>query len=225
VLIADEEPGPVSGEPRAFVEVLGRSLLGICAETLNRCPEVQGFVVVAPARMEPRAAEFVRASAKFLGTVAGVPDAWGSVVAGVEALPPGFERVVVHDVARPLASPDLFSAVLRALDGADAAVPQLPSGDTVKRVDGNVIRETIPREGLVVVQTPQGYRRQALLAATGMQTGNPGGWAGEVTILATAGFRVTMIPGEPANLEVRTADDIRFVERVLVQTAGRGHGR
>ncbi len=73
---------------------------------------------------------------------------------------------MVHDAARPLASDDLFAAVIAAVrDGADGAVPGLAVADTIKRVDGERVVETIPRDELVAVQTPQAFRADALRAA------------------------------------------------------------
>src|SRR5262245_62806618 len=89
-----------------------------------------------------------------------------SVRAGLAALPATVAVVVVHDAARPLATPALFDAVIAAVrNGADAAVPGLPVADTVKRVDGVRVTETIARDDLVAVQTPQAFRLDALRAA------------------------------------------------------------
>ncbi|HEV8681846.1 MAG TPA: 2-C-methyl-D-erythritol 4-phosphate cytidylyltransferase [Actinomycetota bacterium] len=225
VILADGKAGTASEEPRAFASVFGRNLLGICVETVDVCPEIQGFVVVAPAGLEDRAADFARDSAKFLAAVPGRSTSRESVAVGVEALPPRFDVVLVHDVARPLASPGLFAAVLRALEGADAAVPQFPVGDTVKRVEGGVVRETIPREGLGAIQTPQGFRRHALMTLSGAEMGSPEGAPLDVSFLAAAGLRVATVRGEPANLQVRAPEDLRFVERLLAEAVSRGHGR
>ena len=86
--------------------------------------------------------------------------------AGLAALPAGTDVVVVHDAARPLATPASFAAVVAAVHaGADAAVPAIGLADTVKRVDGHRVVETVPRDQLVAVQTPQAFRVDALRAA------------------------------------------------------------
>ena len=85
---------------------------------------------------------------------------------GSRSVPDDVDIVVVHDAARPLASRRLFDLVVQAVaDGADGAVPALPVADTVKRVDGDRVVETVSREGLVGVQTPQAFRADALRAA------------------------------------------------------------
>ena len=91
-----------------------------------------------------------------------------SVRAGIAAVPDDAEVIVVHDAARPLASPALFDAVIAAVTdgGADGAVPGLPLSDTIKAVDdsGHVTR-TLDRSALVAVQTPQAFRAGILRRA------------------------------------------------------------
>ncbi len=84
-----------------------------------------------------------------------------SVRAGLAAVSPGAEVVVVHDAARPLATAALFDAVIAAVrDGADGAVPGLAVTDTLKRVDDVRVTATVDRVGLVAVQTPAGVPRR-----------------------------------------------------------------
>src|SRR3954466_7555622 len=89
-----------------------------------------------------------------------------SVRAGLALVPDDTDIVIVHDAARPLATRALYDLVARAIaDGADGAVPALPVTDTVKRVRDDRVVETVPRDGLVGVQTPQAFRASALRAA------------------------------------------------------------
>ncbi len=89
-----------------------------------------------------------------------------SVRAGLACVPETADVVVVHDAARPLASRGLFASVIGAIRaGADAAVPALPVVDTLKRVRDRDVVETVSREGLVAVQTPQAFRAVVLRAA------------------------------------------------------------
>ena len=117
--------------------------------------------------------------------------------------------VVIHDAARPLASPALFAAVVRAVqDGADAAVPGLAVTDTVKRVDrvgaAVVAVATLERDELVTVQTPQAFRRDALVrahAATGEATD-------DAALVEAVGGRVIVLPGEPENVKITEPADL-----------------
>ena len=136
-----------------------------------------------------------------------------SVRAGLAALEPAADVVVVHDAVRPLASAALFRAVIEAVAaGADAAVPGRPVTETVKRVDteGRVVA-TVDREGLFLVQTPQAFRAGSLRAAHA--------GASEATddagLVEAAGGRVVLVPGEPGNIKITHPQDLAVAEVLL----------
>jgi 2-C-methyl-D-erythritol 4-phosphate cytidylyltransferase len=120
--------------------------------------------------------------------------------------------VIVHDAARPLASAELFRAVVTAIEeGADAAIPGLTLTDTVKRVtskdDVTVVVETLAREELVAVQTPQAFRREVLERAHA-QGGDATDDAGLVEAL---GALVVVIPGETTNVKITHLGDLEVL--------------
>jgi 2-C-methyl-D-erythritol 4-phosphate cytidylyltransferase len=119
------------------------------------------------------------------------------------------EVVVVHDAARPNASPALFRAVVDALSsGADAAVPGVALSDTVKRVepraDQLVVTSTVAREELVAVQTPQAFRLDALRRAH--ESGNDA--SDDAALVEANGGRVIVVEGEATNLKLTHASDL-----------------
>ena len=200
-----------SEEPKAFLRLAGKTLLECAVETIEACPEVEGFVVAAPPGHE--AAVGAAAGTPKLVTVAtGGETRQVSVRLALAALPPGFDVVICHDVARPLASPGLFSDVVAALAGADGAVPVIPVTDTLKRVLDGAIQETIPREGLALAQTPQAFRRRPLEEAHSAGATGP---TDDAALLESAGFRVATVPGDPANLKITRSADIRVAEALL----------
>jgi 2-C-methyl-D-erythritol 4-phosphate cytidylyltransferase len=138
-----------------------------------------------------------------------------SVRAGLACLPDDADVVVVHDAARPLASRELFGRVIAAVhSGADAAVPGVAVSDTVKRVSGDRVVETVPRENLVVVQTPQAFRRAALQAAhagDGVDTD-------DAALVEADGGSVVVVEGESRNVKVTVAGDLELVQ-VLIERA------
>jgi 2-C-methyl-D-erythritol 4-phosphate cytidylyltransferase/2-C-methyl-D-erythritol 2,4-cyclodiphosphate synthase len=134
--------------------------------------------------------------------------------------------VVVHDAARPLATANLFRAVVQAvLEGADAAVPGLSITDTVKDVqsdgEANVIHSTVPREGLVTVQTPQAFRRDLLARA---HATSPEA-TDDAALVEALGARVVVVPGEPGNIKITLPGDLEKVaQRDSRGTLRVGHG-
>ena len=135
-----------------------------------------------------------------------------SVRAGLGLVPADAEVVVVHDAARPLASARVFERVVRAVaDGADGAVPGLPVADTVKRVAGDRVVETVSREDLVGVQTPQAFRADVLRAAHhlgGVDTD-------DAALVESAGGTVVIVEGERRNLKLTLPEDLAVAEAML----------
>lgn len=139
-----------------------------------------------------------------------------SVRAGLGALPADVAVTVVHDAARPWATAALYRAVLAAVEaGADGAVPALPIDDTVKRVAGDRVVETLERGSLVRVQTPQAFRAEVLRRA---HAGEPDATDDAALVEAVGGVVVT-VPGEVANLKLTRPEDLT-VARALRQAAG-----
>jgi len=137
--------------------------------------------------------------------VAGGATRSASVRAGLAAVPAEAEIIVVHDAARPLAAAALWDAVVAAVrGGADGAICAVPVTDTVKRVEGAVVVETIDRTHLVAVQTPQAFRAAALRAAhaAGDDASDDG------ALVERAGGRVLIVPGSPDNLKITHLHDL-----------------
>lgn len=133
-------------------------------------------------------------------------------LAALEAVDPDVDVVLVHDAARPLASRDLFDAVIAAVRaGADAVVPGVPVADTLKRVDGDRVIETVERDTLVAVQTPQGFRPAALRAAHATE----GDATDDAALVEAAGGTVVWVPGEATNFKVTEPTDLERATAVL----------
>jgi 2-C-methyl-D-erythritol 4-phosphate cytidylyltransferase len=196
--------------PKAFVRLGGLPLL---AEPLRRLDEsewVDGVVLVAPPEWEEPAillAEEIGAS-KVAACVTGAETRAGSVRAGLAEVPADAAAVLVHDAARPLLPADVVERVVQALaEGFDGAVPALPVVDTVKRVEGDVVTETLVRDGLVTVQTPQGFVATVLRAA--LAKGDDGSDC--ASLVERNGGRVRIVRGDERLLKVTTRADLERV--------------
>ena len=136
-----------------------------------------------------------------------------SVRAGLAAVPADADVVVVHDAARPLASAALFRAVIAAVaGGADGAVPGVAVADTIKRVAGDgAVAATVPRDGLVAVQTPQAFHAAVLRSVHAA-----GGEASDdAALVEAAGGRVVVVAGEATNLKVTNPADTAVAAALL----------
>ena len=197
------------GRPKQF-EVIGERLVLEWAVESARSVADGVVLVLPPSRV---CDEHCHGGADVV--VAGGEQRADSVRAGLSALPDDAKFVLVHDAARPLASPALFRAVLAALAGdCDGAIPALAVSDTIKRVDadGSVIA-TLDRSELVAVQTPQGFRTEILRKAHASGAGA----TDDAALLEAIGARVVTVPGEAHNLKITNEDDLAFVARHLAE--------
>ena len=143
-----------------------------------------------------------------------------SVAAALTALPASVEVVLVHDAARCLAPPALFTAVATAvMDGADAVVPAVPVADTVKQIAGDVVLTTLDRSRLRAAQTPQGFRRAVLENAHATVDEDATDDAGMVE---RTGATVRVVPGDEEAFKITRPPDLVFAEALLARRrAGR----
>jgi 2-C-methyl-D-erythritol 4-phosphate cytidylyltransferase len=151
--------------------------------------------------------------------VTGGPTRADSVRCGLAAVPADAAVIVVHDAARPLASPHLFAAVVAAVTagGADGAVPGVPPSDTIKVVDeSGRVATTLDRATLVAVQTPQAFRAALLRHAhDGGRAGASNSATDDAMLVETLGGTVQVVPGEPDNLKITDPGDLGAAERLL----------
>jgi 2-C-methyl-D-erythritol 4-phosphate cytidylyltransferase len=120
--------------------------------------------------------------------------------------------ILVHDAARPFASPELIDRLLAALADHDGAVPALPVTDTIKRVgDGRVV-ETLVRGELRSVQTPQAFRAEALRRAFALPADQVRDATDCASLVEAAGLGVAAVAGDPANVKITTGDDLALAE-------------
>lgn len=196
------------GEPKQFAVLGGSRLVDrAVAAAAAACDAV---VLVLPATVEWD-------GQRVTATVTGGPTRSASVRAGLTAVPAGADVVVVHDAARPFAKPALFTAVIDAVrGGADAAVPGLPLADTVKRAQGDRVVETLPREQLVAVQTPQAFRAAALRSAhrSGADATD------DAALVEAGGGRTVVVPGDRRNVKITTPEDLAIAAALAQQPKG-----
>jgi 2-C-methyl-D-erythritol 4-phosphate cytidylyltransferase len=208
-------------EPKALVLLAGRPLIAHCVEIVGRCPDVEGFVVVAP----PGRVDEVGAAAgspKLLGAVAGGESRQESVRLGLEALPERFDEVLCHDVARPLATSDLFSRVASELRRSGIPViPVVPLVDSIKRIAEGGTMEPVSREDLFAAQTPQGFPRSQLAKAHARALAESVVGTDDAELCQRLGFPPgAAIPGERGNIKITELEDLAVAESIVKARRG-----
>ncbi len=226
VVVAGGESRRMAGVDKLAAPVVGRPLLAWTLEAIAAADVVERIVLVAT----PALAEAVTAtgplSQKIVAVVHGGPRRQESVAAGIAALealdaaagrPPAPSRVVlVHDGARPVISAALVARVADSAARHGAAIPVLPVAETLKRIDGLRVAETVDRAPLATAQTPQGFRRGILAAAyERFDPAGPSAWTDEAGLLEACSIVVHVVPGEAANIKVTYPDDLARVAAAI----------
>jgi len=204
-----------SDRPKAFARLGDRPLLAESLERLDASGWIEAIVVAAPAGWE----EPVILLAEELGcgkvsaSVAGGESRAESVRAAMAEIPGDALVTLVHDAARPFVTDEVVERVLAPLsEGWDGVVPTLPLSDTVKRVSGETVVETLDRVELVSVQTPQAFPAPTLREAL---EGDISGASDCASLVEARGGRVRIVEGDPRLLKVTTAAELERVAALL----------
>ena len=195
-----------ASRPKAFVTVAGRPMIEWSLDAL-RAAGLADVVVALPAG--------ARAPDGCTGVPGGATRS-ESVRRALAAAAADADAVVVHDAARPLVAPSLFTAALAALEGAECAIAAAPVTDTVKEAgpDG-VVERTLDRGRLWAVQTPQAFRRAALERALAVEEDVLRAATDDAWLVERLGGTVRVVPSTPANFKVTTPHDLRVAELLL----------
>jgi 2-C-methyl-D-erythritol 4-phosphate cytidylyltransferase/2-C-methyl-D-erythritol 2,4-cyclodiphosphate synthase len=236
IVVAAGASRRMDGIDKMLVPIGGRPMLAWTLGALAASPVVERMVVVASSGNIAEISGAPWLPDRVTQVVVGGERRQASVAAGVDALGRGDREsdaaagrvILVHDGARPLVSAALIESVARAVELHGAAIPVVPVAETVKRVAGEMVAETVDRTDLVTAQTPQGVR--AGLLAQAYERYPPDGpetWTDEAALLEACRIPVHVVPGEPSNLKVTQPADLRRVEAMLAGTSttrvGIGH--
>jgi len=136
-----------------------------------------------------------------------------SVMNGLYTLNEDITHVLIHDGARPLVTPKVITDVIAGLKKYDGVICALKARDTLKRVSGELVKETIKREEIVSVQTPQGFKKDVIMKA--YETLSREDFYDDAQLLEKMGKKVGVVDGDTRNIKITYPQDIEFAKRIL----------
>jgi 2-C-methyl-D-erythritol 4-phosphate cytidylyltransferase/2-C-methyl-D-erythritol 2,4-cyclodiphosphate synthase len=209
-------------DPKAFVEVAGRTVLARALEGVFGMAGEAQVVVVAPDAWLDEASTIGRTVAAgavdYLSVVAGGRTRQQSVAAGLAALSESVTTVLVHDAARALTPSALFDTVVATVQATgDGVIPGLAVADTIKRTVDGFALDTVDRSTLTAVQTPQGFPRAALDAAYASAAEDR---TDDAALFADAGHHVRVVAGDALAFKITSPWDLRRAESLVQASLG-----
>ncbi len=214
VIIVAAGRGERFGGGKVFALLRGKRVLDWSLERFELHPRVDEIILVL--NREDKKLNSFKKYSKIKVIIEGGERRQDSVVSGFRELDPGSSDIVlIHDGVRPLISEELITRVIEGVEERGAVCPVISVEDTIKRVEGEQIKETMRREELRRAQTPQGFLYPVLKRA--IEKAEEQGFHGsdEASLVERLGERVSIIEGDPANIKITIPKDLKIAEALI----------
>lgn len=214
--------GTRMGAVKQYLELVGRPLLEWTLEAISSSEEIGSIILVVPAGdLEQIKGKYLNSPSfkKVRSVVVGGETRADSVHNGVAASVSDY--VLIHDAARPFVSHSLISKTIASAKLHGAATAATLIHDTVKFKEGELLGGLADRGSLVLIQTPQVFKRADLLAAYELVGSKRRELTDETTLAQAAGFGVAWVLGEATNMKVTSPDDMHLATLIAHSLYGR----
>jgi 2-C-methyl-D-erythritol 4-phosphate cytidylyltransferase len=214
VIVAGGGSERMHGIDKIMANIGGRPVLARVLDTFQQCSKVDKIIVVMNAKNIEEAKKLVAREKwhKVTDIVPGGNRRQDSVTEGLKKIKT-CEWIIIHDGARPLVRVDLIEKGLDAAKETGAAAPAVPVTDTIKLIEGgDIVKQTLPRQNLRAVQTPQVFRFDIVQNTYKFPANDV---TDDASLVEKAGFRVKLFPGARDNIKITTADDLAVAEVLL----------
>jgi 2-C-methyl-D-erythritol 4-phosphate cytidylyltransferase len=208
-ILAAAGSGERFGSPKQFHPLAGKPLLAWSLDSLLSAGCSPVIVVVPPEQTERVRSQL---GAPQIVLVPGADVRQRSVRAGLAHV--DSDLVVVHDAARPFASPELVTEVVAAVTEADGAIAAVPVDETIKRVEDSRVLETVDRAGLWRAQTPQAFATRVLRAAHERAESEGHLATDDAELVERYGGSIAIVEGSRDNLKITFPEDLELAEAI-----------
>lgn len=207
----------MNGEDKLFLEVCGAPVLAHTLAVFQKCGFIDEIIVVARPDRLSEVGELCRAygASKVSKIIAGGGTRLDSVLNGLLAVPGDSQYIAIHDGARPCVTEDIVNCAIAAATRYHAVAPAVQIGSTVKRAIGGVVTETIDRENLFEIQTPQVFVTDLIKAALSNAKDKAANVTDDCMAAELLGIPIYLLEGSRSNVKITTDDDLSLVEAIL----------
>jgi 2-C-methyl-D-erythritol 4-phosphate cytidylyltransferase len=200
--------------PKQFLLLKQRPVLWYTLQTFQLSGVIDEILLVINPDWEKESKNIAKAFSKVKYTVFGGETRQDSVWAGLKIIE-HTDVVLVHDGVRPFVSENLIKRVIEGVYKWEAVVPVFPIKETVKWVEEEVIKKTIPRDHLYFAQTPQGFKHHILKEAYIRAQARKRRFTDDASLLEKTGMKVYVVLGESHNIKITTPEDLKWAETII----------
>ena len=218
VIVAAGSASRMGGSDKVMADLGGEPMIVRTVRAFQNCDAIASIVIVTREDLIRPISDLCRDMKKVAAVVAGGKSRQESVHLGLNALPKGTKLAAVHDGARPLVSWQVIDRVVRAANTYGAAAPAIPVKDTIKVVQGRLVKETPDRSSLMAVQTPQVFDFDLLRGALRKAEEDGAQVTDDCSAVERTGMRIKIVEGDERNLKVTTPMDLKIAELLLEET-------
>ena len=218
VIVAAGSATRMGGIDKVMADLGGEPMIVRTVRAFQNCEAIASIVIVTREDLIRPISDLCRDMKKVAAVVAGGKSRQESVHLGLNALPKGTKLAAVHDGARPLVSWQVIDRVVRAANTYGAAAPASPVKDTIKVVQGRLVKETPDRSSLMAVQTPQVFDFDLLRGALRKAEEDGAQVTDDCSAVERTGMRIKIVEGDERNLKVTTPMDLKIAELLLEET-------
>ena len=202
--------------PKQFLEIQGKPLLHHTLTVFASCKLIDYVVLVMPrADVDEMGEDWLNKYEIVREVVVGGEQRQDSVYNGFNSLEEGTDIVLVHDGVRPFTTPQMITATVEAAQQHGAAITAIPVSDTVKQAADGFVKQTVSRDGLWRVQTPQAFQYGLLQQAFKKAKKDSYYGTDEGSLVEYLGERVKIVPGSELNIKITRKEDLVLGESLL----------
>ena len=215
VIVAAGSASRMGGIDKVMAELEGEPMICRTVRAFEQCDAIKEIVIVTREDLIIPIGELCREMPKVKAVVAGGKSRQESVEFGLEALSKKAKLAAIHDGARPLVTVELIDRIARAAHSYGAAAPAIPVKDTIKVVEGGLVKETPDRQTLRAVQTPQIFDVDLLRGALAKARKDGAELTDDCSAVERLKMSVRIVEGDERNLKVTTPMDLKIAQMLL----------